>query len=202
MRYLVLGGCGAVGADTVADLVATAAFERLTIVDIDPEKVAAAAARHATNRVTGVLADAADQAQLVPLLREHDIVVNCTPGHNNPAILGTAIETGTRYMDITGSMLVEERLALDQRAKDAGVLAVIAMGCSPGLTNAAAAHGVQHLDRTREIVMAPPRAEPRHRSRRYGSRVLGSFRQRGRFPPGWSDIVQAAAPRPPARNAG
>lgn len=153
MRYLILGGCGAVGASTVAEMVATAEFDRLTICDLDPTRVRAAEQHYGDKRVVGVAANAADKEQLAPILRAHDLVVNCTPGHDNVAILKTAIETGTRYMDITGSMLPGERMALDESAKQAGVLAVIAMGCSPGLTNAAAAHGVQHLDSTREITI-------------------------------------------------
>jgi len=153
MRYLVLGGCGSVGSATVRDLVSTADFEQITVVDLASDRVAADVAQHRDKRVKGVVADVTRREELTPLLKQHDLIVNCTPGDDNVAILQAAIDAGVRYMDITGSMLAEERMALDGAARKAGVLPVIATGCSPGLTNAAAAYGVQPLDRTREITI-------------------------------------------------
>lgn len=153
MRYLVLGGCGSVGSATVGDLVATAEFDKLTVVDVAKDRVERDVARFGDPRVVGRAADATRREELQALLEEHDIVVNCTPGDDNVAILQTAIDSGTRYLDITGSMLAEERMELDGAASEAGVLAVIATGCSPGLTNAAAAFGASQLDRAREVVI-------------------------------------------------
>lgn len=153
MRYLVLGGCGSIGSFVVDDLVRTAEFEKLTIADVDAAKVQGAAASYRRKDVQGAVARGATVDEMTRLFADHDIVVNCTPGHDNVALIEAAIAARRPYMDIVGSMLAEERLALNDRAAEAGVLAVIALGCSPGLTNAAAAHGVSQLDRTREIVI-------------------------------------------------
>ncbi|MGH8128157.1 MAG: saccharopine dehydrogenase family protein [Gammaproteobacteria bacterium] len=153
MRYLILGGCGAIGSEVVEDLVGTANFDALTIADVDGERLTKAARRYLDSRVTTMAVSPVIDAELSKLMKRHDVIVNCTPGDDNVSILNAAITGGVRYMDITGSMLAEERLALDSKAKEAGVMAVIAMGASPGLTNAAAAHGAQQLDRVDDITI-------------------------------------------------
>ena len=206
MRYLVLGGCGSVGSATVRDLVSTADFEQITVVDLASDRVAADVAQHGDKRVKGVAADVTRHNELAPLLERHDLLVNCTPGDDNVAILQAAIDAGVRYMDITGSMLAEERMALDGAARKAGVLAVIATGCSPGLTNAAAAYGVQQLDRTREITIEYASLRPMNPSvglldtalRQYTPYVKCPIFEGGklRYEPSFSGARQVSFPPP------
>lgn len=150
MRYLVLGGAGYVGKETVEDLVRSAKFERLIVADLDGTRAQALAESFDDRRVEGAQVDVRDAAALDRLIKSSDIVVNCTPGHHNVTILGATIRARVNYLDIVGSMLAEERLRLHAHAESAGVTAVIAMGCSPGLTNVLAAYGVRLLDRADE----------------------------------------------------
>lgn len=153
MRYLVLGGCGSIGSVVVDDLARTAKFEKLTIADVDAARVQGSVAAHKRKDIHGAVVKGSSLDEMRSLYGDHDIVVNCTPGHDNVALIEAAIAARKPYVDIVGSMLAEERLALNERAADAGVLAVIALGCSPGLTNVAAAHGISQLDRTREVII-------------------------------------------------
>lgn len=182
MKYLVLGGCGSIGSEVVADLVATAKFSALTIADVDAGRVDGAVKKYADARVRGAAVGGVTQQEIVPLFKQHDIVVNCTPGHDNIALIEHAIAARTPYVDITGSMLAEERLALNARAQEAGTIAVIALGCSPGLTNAAAAFGASQLDRTREIVIEYATLRPFNPSPGLLDTAIRQYTQKSRCP--------------------
>ncbi|MBI2525399.1 MAG: saccharopine dehydrogenase NADP-binding domain-containing protein [Candidatus Rokubacteria bacterium] len=151
MRYLVLGGAGFIGHEVVHDLIRSSKFERLVVADLDGARADALVASAKDRRVTGARVDVADATALDRLARDCDVIVNCTPGHQNVEILKSAVRARVNYLDIVGSMMAEERLALDGEARAAGTTAVIAMGCSPGLTNVLAAYGVRLLDRADEV---------------------------------------------------
>ena len=60
-----------------------------------------------------------------------------------------ALEAGAHYLDLGGLYHVtREQVKLDLRFREAGLLAVLGMGSTPGKTNVMAAHAVAAAGRT------------------------------------------------------
>jgi saccharopine dehydrogenase-like NADP-dependent oxidoreductase len=103
--------------------------------------------------VTHAFADASDIGRLAALLSNYSVVVNCTHHHFNLAVMEAALKSQTHYLDLGGLFVWTRRqLRLKRRFADAGLTAVLGMGCAPGLTNVmavAAAEGLQRIDSIR-----------------------------------------------------
>ena len=85
---------------------------------------------------------------LKDLLASTDLVVNMAGPYYKTgfAVLDAAIETGTNYLDICDDADVTlPMLERDERAKAAGISALIGMGSSPGTTNILIRSAVDHL---------------------------------------------------------
>ncbi|MBT5414393.1 MAG: hypothetical protein HOK81_07315, partial [Rhodospirillaceae bacterium] len=87
-------------------------------------------------------ADAGDPDSLLPLIAEHDLVVNATGGTADliAGALAAAIRARVPYCDTSGGQFAAPLLAQDAAAKAAGVAAVIGIGANPGGTNLMAKH--------------------------------------------------------------
>src|SRR5699024_289309 len=85
--------------------------------------------------------DASDKENIAKTISECAVVANCTDGASSLEILDAAIVAGVDYVDVHGTLLVEERFARAAQAEKAGITALIGMGCSPGITNMLGAHG-------------------------------------------------------------
>jgi len=137
MKVLVLGGCGAVGSNAVKTLVKTDTFSEVVIGDFNMEKAQEMAAQMG-NKLSATQVDATDRDSIRKAIDGCDLVVNCVgPFYSTVEnILETVIEAGINYVDVCDDPDVTLKiLDLDQKAKDAGILALIGMGASPGVTN-------------------------------------------------------------------
>jgi saccharopine dehydrogenase (NAD+, L-lysine-forming) len=134
---VVLGGCGAVGSVAVRTLAASGAFDRIVAADMALERMQALAAEIGAP-VEAVAVDAGDAASIRSVIAGADIVLNCVgPFYKTVKIvLDAVLSEGIDYVDICDDVDVTlEILAMDARAKEAGVRALIGMGASPGATN-------------------------------------------------------------------
>jgi saccharopine dehydrogenase (NAD+, L-lysine-forming) len=143
MEYVVLGA-GGVGRSLIADVLASQAGARVTAIDNFDASLGAVAKLAPAGRLKTVKLDVADIAAVVAAIRDADVVVNATDGSRSIEILKACIEAKKPYIDVHGTLLVNERLALSDAAKAAGITAVIGMGCSPGITNMLGAYGVRN----------------------------------------------------------
>jgi saccharopine dehydrogenase (NAD+, L-lysine-forming) len=143
MNYVVLGA-GGVGRSLIDDVLKTEAMARVTAVDNFDVSLAAVTKLAPPGRLQAVRLDVADIAAVVRAIRDADVVVNATDGSRSIEILKACIEAQKPYIDVHGTLLVNERLALSEAARAAGITAVIGMGCSPGITNMLGAYGVRH----------------------------------------------------------
>lgn len=142
MEYMVLGA-GGVGRSLIADLLKTDASSRVTAIDnfdasLETVRKLAPEGRLATKKL-----DVADIGKVVEAIDLADVVVNATDGSRSIEILKACIEAKKPYVDVHGTLLVNERLALSEAAKSAGITAIIGMGCSPGITNMLGAYGAR-----------------------------------------------------------
>ncbi|HEX2032225.1 MAG TPA: saccharopine dehydrogenase C-terminal domain-containing protein, partial [Actinomycetota bacterium] len=81
-----------------------------------------------------------------------DAVASCVPYRLNLAVMEGALEARVPYADLGGLYhMTLRQLELDQRFRDAGVAAVVGMGCCPGLSNVLARAGADRLDAASSI---------------------------------------------------
>ena len=154
-RILALGA-GAMGAKAAETLSGFSEVERLTLADLSRE-AAERAARACVCPTRAERVDVTDRAGLAALMRGHDVIINCVGPffRFGVPILETAIEAGVDYLDICDDPApTRDMLAMDEKARLAGVTAVIGMGASPGVNNLLGACVHQRLDQTDELLAA------------------------------------------------
>jgi saccharopine dehydrogenase-like NADP-dependent oxidoreductase len=138
---LLILGAGGVGSAAATFAGEQAFVGQLIVADYDI--VAARAALAASEREGEAIAiDVTDTYALARLMGRTDAVINCVGPYYRFGIpvLKAAIEAGTTYLDVCDDWdATLDMLALDDRARAAGVTAIIGMGASPGTANMIAA---------------------------------------------------------------
>jgi saccharopine dehydrogenase (NAD+, L-lysine-forming) len=137
-KVTVLGGGGAVGNIATKTLASSGVFSEITVADINM-----AAARKVVKEAKGAKLTAADfDAESPDSIKKavagSAVVLNCVgPFYKyGPIILRAVIEAGINYVDVCDDFdATEALLAMDEKAKKAGVSALIGMGSSPGVAN-------------------------------------------------------------------
>jgi lysine 6-dehydrogenase len=140
------------GCAVVHDLVRAEDVEEVRVTDLSAERLRTL--RHATpgRKVRTYRADAGDRAEMVKLMRPCAVAVSCVPYFYNLALTRAAISARTHFCDLGGNNdVVARQLALDERARTAGVRVVPDCGLAPGLVGIIAADGVRRLDETRAV---------------------------------------------------
>jgi saccharopine dehydrogenase (NAD+, L-lysine-forming) len=145
MNYAVVGA-GSIGRCLILDILAEEPNAKFLALDVSKETLSQYGAPQFRNSVTTVVQDASDVSGLSRRLAGNAIVVNCSDGSRSVEILRAAIEAGVAYLDVHGTLLVKERLALTDDARRAGITAMIGMGCSPGITNMLGAYGARRAE--------------------------------------------------------
>lgn len=145
MRIAVLGAAGAMARVVVRDLVEmqsgveiTAADRRLPELDHP--------------RVRVVEADVEDVEATAELLRGHDAVLNCVTYYLNLNVMQAALRARVPYSDLGGLYHGSIRqFELDADFRAAGLVALLGMGSTPGITNAMAGKLAAGMERVDEI---------------------------------------------------
>jgi saccharopine dehydrogenase (NAD+, L-lysine-forming) len=141
---IALIGAGNIGRAMTRDILDSEQDARILAADSDARALAAAAKLDPV-RVTTRKAEAANVGELVELIKGHDVVVNCTYGAKCIEIMDAAIAARVPYIDVHGTLLMQERFSRSDAAKAAGVTVLIGTGVSPGLTNMMAAWGARQF---------------------------------------------------------
>ena len=126
MQRIIVLGCGMVGRVMAADLAKD--FD-VTAVDLSRTNLD----RLGDTPVKKVTADLADGGAVQDLVRDFDLAIGAIPGFMGFQTLRSVIEAGRNAVDI--SFFPEDALALDGRARDKGVTAVVDCGVAPGMSN-------------------------------------------------------------------
>ncbi len=150
MTNAVVLGAGMVGAVMAADLSTDPDFE-VTIVDVRPESLKAAAERAAGmgGKISTLVADLSDVEVLKRTIADSDIVLGALASRIGFQSLRAIIESGKNYADI--SFMPEDAWDLDALAKDHGVTAVVDCGVAPGMSNMLAGYGASMLAECQNI---------------------------------------------------
>ena len=126
---VLVAGCGAIGSAIAFDLARDGTHE-VTIADVDADRLQRASARTGARTV---LADLSQGGTVSRLASDHDLVVGALPSVLGCQSLSEAIAAGRPMVDV--SFMAEDPLALDARARDRGVTAVVDCGVAPGLSH-------------------------------------------------------------------
>ncbi len=152
MKILVLGA-GRMGHGAVYDLVHNSPkVESVTVADFDFKKAEQIAEAVGTDKVTAHHIDVSNYADVVELMKNHDSAISCVNYWYNAELSKAAIETKTNFCDLGGNnYIVDEQLAMDEAAKNAGINLIPDCGLAPGMVSILAMHGAKQFDEIEEI---------------------------------------------------
>lgn len=152
MQILVLGA-GRMGHGAVFDLVRNSpGVDGVTVADADLAKAQAIAAQFPNKQVAAVAFDASDEAAAVELMRGHSAVISCVNYWYNVSLSRAAIGAGTNFCDLGGNnTIVDQQLALDADARNAGVNIIPDCGLAPGMVSILAELAVSRLDSAESV---------------------------------------------------
>jgi saccharopine dehydrogenase-like NADP-dependent oxidoreductase len=153
MRFIILGGAGAMGRITVTDLVKTSApQDEIVIADYDFDQARALAGTFRARRVRALRVDVKDRAAAVKSLNGAFVLINAVQYQLNVEAMELALALKAHYVDLGGLFHGTRRqLALDRRFRDIGRTALLGMGAAPGITNVLARYAADRLDTVSEI---------------------------------------------------
>ena len=137
-KVIVLGGAGAVGRVAARTLASADTFSQIVIADIDQAAAREVAAEIGSAGVSARQVDVADPGSLAAALEGVDLVVNCTGPFFRFAVpvLEACVAARVDYVDVCDDVdATLDLLGMDQAVRDAGILALVGMGNSPGITN-------------------------------------------------------------------
>lgn len=142
MSRIVVLGAGIVGRAAAWDLVRR--DHEVVLADADGDAAARVAAE--IGAVPADPVDAADPGSVASLLAGAAVLVSAVPYRFGLGLAEAAIEAGMHYLDFGGNpAVVAAQLALDRRARHAGVTVVPDCGLAPGLANLLAVADVAAL---------------------------------------------------------
>lgn len=152
MKILVLGA-GRMGFGAVYDLIRNSPeVSAVTIADADFEKAENIARTINSPKLVAVQLDVSDSEKTAEIMREHDSAISCVNYWFNFELSEIAIITKTNFCDLGGNnYVVDRQLALDERAKEAGINIIPDCGLAPGMVSILAMHGAKQFDETEEI---------------------------------------------------
>ena len=153
MKFLVLGGAGDMAVDALDELQKERDVTAVTVADLNLEKARQVAGQR-DERFCACRVDAQEQAQVVDLMRQHDIVLGFAgPFYVFEKRLATAaLEAGKPYVSIADDYEAYlEALALDEAARQKGIHILTGWGNSPGITQALARKGYNSMDDPKRI---------------------------------------------------
>ena len=144
MRVAVLGAGGTIAPAIVRDLAESEEAESLLLLDVDRDRAEAVATSQGGGKAEARQADA--RSGLAAELEGVDVLINSAANRINLDAMRACLEAGCHYIDLGGLYHVAgEQLALDGEFSDAGLLALLGMGSSPGKTNVMAVRALREL---------------------------------------------------------
>jgi lysine 6-dehydrogenase len=143
----VLGAAGTIAPAIVRDLAESREVDRLLLLDLDGDRAAAVASEHGGGKATAQAIDARAEGELASRLGDLDVLVNTASYRINLEAMTACLSADCHYLDLGGLYWMTGRqLELGDRFENAGLLAVLGIGSSPGKTNLMARRALQELD--------------------------------------------------------
>lgn len=150
MKVLILGGAGGMAMGGATYLVRYEDVSSVVLSDIDLDAANRMAKVLDSDKVSTMKLDVLNKEELIKTAQKFDVVLNCVGPFTKfgVPILETIIEAGVNYVDICDDHdAAADLLELDEKAKEAGITALICMGTTPGISNVQAKFLYDKLDR-------------------------------------------------------
>jgi lysine 6-dehydrogenase len=142
----VLGAAGTIAPAIVRDLAESDEVGRMLLLDLDGDRAAAVASEHGGGKAAAQAIDARAESELASRLGYVDVLVNTASYRINLEAMRACLSAGCHYLDLGGLYwMTGQQLELNSRFRDAGLLAVLGIGSSPGKTNLIARRALQEL---------------------------------------------------------
>ena len=136
---IVLGGCGAVGSHAARTLALHETFDRVIVADLNLQRAQQLCNEWNAGGTEALQLDVDDAAAMRAALTGCDVVLNCTGPFYKYAVptLQATLDAGVKcYVDVCDDVdATLAMLELDGVVRDAGAVALLGMGNSPGVTN-------------------------------------------------------------------
>lgn len=154
MKVVVLGA-GLQGIATALDLSWNKNMTEILLADFNRERaeyVADLCNQKYGKKVSTVQLDVSDFDALVRTIRGYDLVINEVNYYFNCHVMEACLAAHVNYMDL-GGLYVEtiKQVKYMDKFKEAGLLAIIGIGGTPGVTNVCARWAADQLDTVEEI---------------------------------------------------
>jgi lysine 6-dehydrogenase len=147
VNVAVLGAGGTIAPAIVRDLAESEEIASLLLLDLDASRASSVAERHGGRKARAAGVDA--RSGLAEALDGSDVLVNSASYRINLDAMRACLAAGSHYLDLGGLYWMTRRqLELDGEFRDAGLLAVLGIGSSPGKTNVMAREAVRRLGET------------------------------------------------------
>ncbi len=142
----VVGAAGIIGPAIVATLAEQPAVSEIRCLDVDAAGAQRVAAEYGGGKASAGSLDIRDPAAAAEAIAGSTLLLNTAAYRINLAAMRAALAAGAHYLDLGGLFHVTlEQLELDAEFREAGLLAVLGMGSTPGKTNVMAARAVELL---------------------------------------------------------
>jgi lysine 6-dehydrogenase len=149
LNVAVLGAAGTIASAIVRDLAESEEVAHLHLLDLDAQRASEVACAHGSGKASASRVDAREAAGangLAGALAGCDVLVNSASYRINIRAMQAALAAGCHYLDLGGLYWMTARqLELHERFRQAGRIAVLGIGSSPGKTNVMAAAAVRAL---------------------------------------------------------
>ncbi len=158
MKVLVIGGYGAQGSVICTYLARSRDVSEIICTGRNLEKAKRFVKRLKSTKVTAKKLDASETAELKTAAKGVDLVVNSTAPKYNLLVMDAALNSGANYQDLASGptdipmdQFVSKQIERSRKYDDAGLIALINTGSSPGVINVLARHAADRLDQVDAI---------------------------------------------------
>jgi saccharopine dehydrogenase (NAD+, L-lysine-forming) len=147
LTVAILGAAGTIAPAIIRDLAESDEVAELRLLDLDGERAAAVANEHGQGKASAAVVDARSVDDLAAALAGADVLVNTASYRINLEAMRASLTAGAHYIDLGGLYwLTGRQRELHRDFEQAGLVALLGVGSSPGKTNLMARHGVDQLD--------------------------------------------------------
>ncbi|MBI1973117.1 saccharopine dehydrogenase NADP-binding domain-containing protein, partial [Candidatus Woesearchaeota archaeon] len=152
MRYVVLGGTGAMGRFVVRDLFETAKNAEIVVAARDFAEVQKYVASFKSKRVMGKKIDLTNIEQTAEVLRGATVCINCTNYYYNLHAMKACLLAKCHYVDLGGLYhMTRKQLQFHNTFRKKDLLAILGCGSTPGITNVMISHAAQQFSKINSI---------------------------------------------------
>lgn len=145
-------GAGMMARAVVYDLLGRPGVGEVRVADRDRRRLGAFQRLFPGRELRTAAVDAGVRRQAEKFIGGCDVAVSCVPYSFNLGLTEAALACGAHFCDLGGNNdVVRVQLALDARARRAGVTVVPDCGLAPGLVSIIAADALERLDRCESI---------------------------------------------------